>query len=73
MGRFGSLAPAVNAALFAVQHYWQPYNVPLIFLIQLAVVYVVWWKRNIYTSMIAHCSGNVIGAVLAIVGFLGSN
>jgi len=73
MESFGSLAPAVNAALFAVQHYWQPYNVPLIFCIQLAVVYVVWWKRNIYISMIAHCSGNVIGAALAIVGFLSSN
>jgi membrane protease YdiL (CAAX protease family) len=72
MESFGPLAPAVNAALFALQHYWQPYNVPLIFCIQLAVVYVVWWKRNIYISMIAHCSGNLIGAVLAIVGFLGN-
>lgn len=70
ISRFGWLAPLMSAFLFSLQHYWQPYNFPLIFLIQLAIVYVVWWKRNIYISMLAHCAGNSIGATLSLVGFL---
>jgi membrane protease YdiL (CAAX protease family) len=73
ISRFGWLAPLMSAFLFSLQHYWQPYNFPLIFLIQLAIVYVVWWKRNIYISMLAHCAGNLIGATLSLVGFLSSS
>jgi membrane protease YdiL (CAAX protease family) len=35
MGYLGSLAPAVNALLFAAQHFWQPYNWVLIFLLSM--------------------------------------
>ena len=73
VSRFGRLAPLMSAFLFSLQHYWQPYNFPLIFLIQLAVVYVVWWKRNIYISMLAHCAGNLIGATMSLVGFLSAS
>jgi len=70
IARYGWLAPLMSAFLFTIQHYWQPYNYPLIFLIQLPIVYIVWWKRNIYISMLAHCSGNLIGAALSLIGFL---
>ena len=69
ISRFGWIAPLISAVLFTVQHYWQPYNYPLIFLIQLPIVYIVWWKRNIYISMLAHCGGNTIGALLSLIGF----
>jgi membrane protease YdiL (CAAX protease family) len=72
MGYLGGWAPAVNALLFAVQHFWQPYNWLLIFLLSLSLTYVVWWKRNIYIAMLLHGSANTIGAVLALVGFLAS-
>jgi membrane protease YdiL (CAAX protease family) len=70
MGYLGGWAPAVNALLFAVQHFWQPYNWVLIFLLSLCLTYVVWWKPNIYIAMLLHGSANTIGAVLALVGFL---
>ena len=73
ISRYGWLAPLASAFLFSLQHYWQPYNYPLIFLIQLPIVYIVWWKRNIYISMLAHCGGNTIGALLSLIGFLSSN
>ncbi len=69
MTYLGVLAPAVNALLFAMWHFWQPYNWPLIFLLVLVQAYVVWWKRNIYISMLLHCSANTIGAALALVAF----
>jgi membrane protease YdiL (CAAX protease family) len=72
ISRYGLLAPLASAFLFSLQHYWQPYNYPLIFLIQLPIVYIVWWKRNIYVSMLAHCGGNTIGALLSLIGFLSS-
>jgi membrane protease YdiL (CAAX protease family) len=65
-------APAVNALLFAVQHFWQPYNQVMIFLHSLLLTYVVWWKQNIYIAMLVHGSANTIAAVLALVEFLTS-
>src|SRR5918997_5892040 len=69
MTYLGVLAPAVNALLLAIWHLWQPYNWPLIFVLALVQAYVVWWKRNIYISMLLHCSANTIGAALALVAF----
>ncbi len=66
----GAWAPLVNATLFAIQHFWQPYNWVLILLLVTAEVYVVWWRRNIYIAMLLHCSANTIGALLALAAFL---
>jgi membrane protease YdiL (CAAX protease family) len=65
-------APAVNALLFALQHFWQPYYWVLIFLHSVSLTYVVWWKRNIYIAILLHGSANTFAAVLALVGFLAS-
>jgi membrane protease YdiL (CAAX protease family) len=72
MGYLRGWAPAVNASLFAVQHFWQPYNCILIFLHSLPLTYVVWWKQNIYIAMLLHGSANTFAAILALVGFLAS-
>ena len=72
MGYLSGWAPAVNALLFAVQHFWQPYNWGLIFLLSASLTYVVWWKRNLYIAMLLHGSANTIGAVIALVEFLTS-
>ena len=68
----GWSSPFVSASLFTVAHFWQPYNYPIIFLIQLPLVYIVYWKRNIYIAILMHCAGNTIGALLSLVSFLGS-
>jgi hypothetical protein len=72
ISRLGWLAPFVSASLFTLAHFWQPYNYPIIFLIQLPLVYIVHWKRNIYIAILTHCAGNTIGALLSLVSFLGS-
>jgi uncharacterized protein len=63
----GWAAPLFSTFLFAVQHFWQPYNYLLIFLIVLPQAYIVWWKRNIYIGMLVHCTGNTLGAVLSLI------
>jgi len=70
IGYLGWAAPAVNALLFSIQHFWQPYNYLLIFLIVLPQAYLVWRKQNVYISMLTHCAGNTIGAILSIAAFL---
>jgi membrane protease YdiL (CAAX protease family) len=72
ISRLGWLSPFVSASLFTLAHFWQPYNYALIFLIQLPLVYIVYWKRNIYIAILVHCAGNTIGAVLSLVSFMGS-
>ena len=73
IARFKWISPLINATLFTLAHLWQPYNYPLIFLIQLPLVYTVFWKKNIYIAIIAHCTGNIIGAALSLISFLGSS
>jgi membrane protease YdiL (CAAX protease family) len=70
MTYLGLFAPAASALLFAVWHFWQPYNWPLIFLLVLVNAYVVWWKRNIIIAMLLHCSANTIGVTLSLIAFL---
>jgi CAAX protease family protein len=72
ISRLRWLSPLVNASLFTLAHFWQPYNYPLILLIQLSLVYIVYWKRNIYIAILTHCAGNMVGAVLPIVSFFSS-
>jgi membrane protease YdiL (CAAX protease family) len=72
ISRFKWLSPLFNATLFTLAHFWQPYNYLLIFLIELPLVYAVYWKKNIYIAILAHCTGNIIGAVITLVSFLAS-
>ena len=62
-------APIFDAFLFAIHHFWQPYNYLLIFLIVLPQAYVVWRKQNIYIAIMVHCAANMIGATLSLIGF----
>ena len=71
LGYLGAWAPLVNTALFTVHHWWQPYNWAQIFLIMLPLVYLVWWRRSVWLSVVMHCAGNSIGAVLALAEFAG--
>src|SRR5262249_10877043 len=63
-------APLINAALFTLGHFWQPYNYLLILLAVLPEVYAVWWKRNLWIAVGLHCFGNTLGATLTLIVFL---
>jgi len=66
ISHLGLWAPLVNALLFSIAHFWQPANIPQIFLMVVPLYYVVWWKRNIYISIVVHCTANLLGAVMAL-------
>ena len=70
LSRFGAWCPVISALFFALFHVWQPYNIPVIFVTVLPWMYLVWWKRNVYLSILIHCLGNSVGAIFALVEFM---
>jgi membrane protease YdiL (CAAX protease family) len=63
----GWLAPFVGSLLFVVYHFWSPWMIPIRLLAILPMVYFVWWKKNIYIGVIAHCTLNLVSdAILTI-------
>ncbi|HEY8562239.1 MAG TPA: CPBP family intramembrane glutamic endopeptidase [Pyrinomonadaceae bacterium] len=68
----GAAAPIFNAFFFTLNHFWQPYNYLLIFLIVSAQAYVAWRKENIYITMLTHCAGNSLGAILSLLALTSS-
>ena len=65
-------AVIVSSFLFAVQHFWQLYNVPRLALIWLVLGPIVVWKRNLRIGVVAHGAGNVVNAILVLVSVLGT-
>ncbi len=70
LARFGRWAPVINGLLFGLQHFWQPFNYVSIVPSSLLIAYVVWWKKNLYVSVIAHCTVNLIGALVTYYSLL---
>lgn len=60
----------VGALLFAVQHYWQPFNWVLIFTLELILIALVRKSRSIRLGIVMHVLANSFGALIALVGVL---
>lgn len=54
----------IAALLFAVYHFWQPWNYPSLFLISLVLVLPVLKFKNVYLSIAIHMLANIIGTLL---------
>ncbi|MFI4975455.1 MAG: CPBP family intramembrane glutamic endopeptidase [Caulobacterales bacterium] len=65
------LAPILNTALFAIYHFWQPYNWLSIFCFLLPTVVVVWWVKDVRIGVYAHVTLNLIGFISFAVAVLG--
>lgn len=71
LARFGRWAPLLNVLLFSLYHGWTPWMFFSRVVLLLPMVYGVWWKRNIYLGMIAHCLLNLIGTTVLFAQLLG--
>ncbi len=72
IARYGGWAPVLNTILFALYHFWTPWQLLARFVGLLPLVYTVFRRRNIYLAMIVHCSLNTIGAILMLPRILGT-
>ncbi len=71
LSHFGHWAPLLNVVLFSLYHWWTPWMFFSRVVLLVPIVYVVWWRRNIYIGMIAHCLLNLIGTAVLFAQLLG--
>lgn len=71
LSRFGRWAPLLNVILFSLYHLWTPWMFFSRVILLVPMVYLVWWKRNIYIGIIAHSLLNLIGTLVLFAQLLG--
>jgi CAAX protease family protein len=64
----GRWAPAVNAALFSIYHFYTPWNYLVIFVAFLPPAYYVRLRGNLLPAIITHCLFNSVGIVVVLAG-----
>jgi membrane protease YdiL (CAAX protease family) len=60
-------APLMGIILFTLYHFWSPWVFLVRVIAMLPMVYVVWWKRNVWIGVGAHCLLNLVGDVLGSI------
>lgn len=65
METWGKWSFVVNALLFSLYHFWQPYIYVTLLLSLLPMVYLVKRTRDLRLGILTHCLLNIIGALLS--------
>lgn len=65
MNAWGKNAFFINALLFSLYHFWQPYIYITLLLSLAPMTYLVWKTRDLRLGILTHCLLNVIGAILS--------
>lgn len=60
-------APLVGIVLFTLYHFWSPWVFLVRIIAMLPMVYAVWWKRNVWIGIVAHCLVNLVGDTLSSI------
>jgi hypothetical protein len=63
MESLGVVAPMVNAFLFAIYHFYFPWNVPAILIGFTPIAYAVWATENLSIGMFTHILFNLLGVL----------
>ena len=64
----GRWAPAVNAALHSICHFYTPWNYLVFFLGFLPLAYYVRLRGNVLPTILTHCLFNSVGVILVLAG-----
>jgi membrane protease YdiL (CAAX protease family) len=64
----GRWAPAVNAALHSICHFYTPWNYLVFFLAFLPLAYYVRLRGNLLPTILTHCLFNSVGVIVALAG-----
>ena len=63
MAAWGKWAFVVNAILFSVYHFWQPYIYLTLLIALLPLSWAVWKTKDLRVGIYTHCALNIIGAL----------
>ena len=70
ISRYGKWAPLLGGLFFGLYHVWQLYGFPTVFLVGVALGYVVWWKKDIRLSISFHVFFNAFGRLMFLMAAL---
>ena len=70
LSRHSKWAPLLGGLFFALYHVWQLFSFPTVFLLGVALGYVVWWKRDVRISISLHVFANVLVRVMFLMAAL---
>ena len=70
ISRYGKWAPLFGGFFFGLYHVWQLYGFPTVFLLGVALGYVVWWKKDIRLSIGLHVFANTLGRLMFLMAAL---
>jgi CAAX protease family protein len=65
MRAWGSRAFIVNAVLFSLYHFWQPYIWLTLIISLIPMTWLVWKTKDLRIAIYSHCLLNLIGALLS--------
>lgn len=63
----GLWTPILASVLFAVYHFWQPWNYVSLLIISAILVFPAWYFKNYKISLYIHLILNLIGAILFLL------
>jgi membrane protease YdiL (CAAX protease family) len=70
LSRYGTWTPLLSGLFFGLYHIWQLYSFPTVFLLGVALGYVVWWKKDIRLSISLHVFANTLGRLMFLMAAL---
>jgi membrane protease YdiL (CAAX protease family) len=70
LSRYGRWAPLLGGLFFGLYHVWQLFGFPTVFLLGVALGYVVWWKRDIRISVGLHVFANALMRLMFLMAAL---
>ncbi len=70
LSRYGKWAPLLGGLFFGLYHTWQLFGFATVFLLGVALGYVVWWKRDIRISISLHVFANALTRLMFLMAAL---
>jgi len=70
ISRYEKWTPLLGGLFFGLYHVWQLYSFPTVFLLGVALGYIVWWKKDIRLSIGLHVFANSLGRVMFLMAAL---
>lgn len=65
MAAWGKWAFVLNAVLFSLYHFWQPYVYLTLILSLTPMIWLVWKTKDLRLAILTHCLLNIVGALLS--------
>lgn len=70
ISRYDIWAPLIGGLFFGIYHVWQWYSLLTVFLLGVALGYVVWWKKDIRLSIGLHVFANTLTRLMFLAAAL---